>query len=221
MKAYSIIILLLLNSLSIISQEKINGIYCVDYQSEGSYKCINFKKDSTFHYETGGCLGIDNYSDGEYSFRNNILTLNHNKTLIKDTIRSFYEEKKWINDTNEITLKFLVKDKNNNVIPYINVFILKEKKGSTTNFEGKSELIIKKSSEDKIITIRYLGYKELNIPIKGYLNYSFEVFLAEKSSNIGIAIKNQIDKLKISEFGKNYFIATDKKDRKIKWVKNK
>jgi len=201
-------------------QTKLDGVYSNLMPLQEHYNYYKFNQDGTFEYHIGASLGDDKYGLGEYTFKNNILILNYNKT--KPLKKGYYIPEFWNNKTDSVEVYLNFYDSEHQPIPYVNV-IYKDSlqkngyNGGSADKFGEIRLSYSKSKESLELKCSILGFDQYKFVIDKTNNYQINVFLTKQG--FGIPIYKQIDTLKIVEFGENYFISKEKPDKRIKWVK--
>ena len=160
-----------------------------------------FKKNNTFEYHSGGCLGDDEFGKGHYLIKNDSLILNYDLTEL--SYKSYHKIKEYYNSKDSVTLKVIVKDFKQNPIVNAETYILKENKGYIIDSKGEAIFNLKKENEDFILDVSIVGYESYNMKLSKLKNYIIAVFLKQES-NVPKAIKDEIVKYKIIEISEQY-----------------
>lgn len=211
------------------SQTNINGTFCIDYDLKDFSVCFKFEKNKSFKYEYSGDLGLAEFGKGEYSFIDNKLILNYNKT--EPVKVGYHISKIWTNNRDTINIRFNLYDFDNNPISYANI-VFKDslyKQGykmlALDNKEGKASITLKKDLSElefQISSMEYgipssLYHSIYKLRINKNYNHDISVFLPKAES--GLPILNQIDTLIIDKKKPKYFTVKNKDESITTWKK--
>ncbi len=210
-------IFFLLISPSLFGQKELNGTYSDLAPLQEHYRHYSFNKKGSFEYHSGASLGDDYYGFGHYSISNDLLILNFD-SIPEIVLSGYYQFKHWTNNQDNISLKFKVYDLNKNKLSGAAILVPSEKLGSLIQ-DGKGELELPTKSIKQVekLRISLLGYETQELVFDRGFNYEFEIYLKESSS--GTAIINQIDTLKINQWGDDFFEVKGKGNKSVLWKK--
>lgn len=198
-------------------QKEINGMYSDLAPLQEHYSYYSFNKEGTFEYHSGASLGDDYYGFGHYAISNDFIILNFD-SIPEIESSGYYQFKRWTNDQDNISLKFNVYDLNKNKLSGAAIVIPSEKFGTLIQGgKGELELPTKNIKQVEKLRISLLGYETQELVFDRSFNYEFEIYLRESSS--GTAIINQIDTLKITQWGDDFFEVKGKGNKVILWKK--
>lgn len=163
-----------------------------------------FKKDNTFRYDFGGCLGYT-YGTGKYE-------------ISGDTIRFIYDEgvelpkgkieiSKIRDIQDSIIINMLVKDSvDHELLPFYSAGIYQSEQlvgGFEGNAKGELEIMLPSSDLDYKIELVYVGYPKFNFFIKEAGQYSAVVYL---SSNFDSRRTRIVEEFKLITLNRKEFI---------------
>lgn len=214
-KVIQISLSILCCSLSLFGQKELNGTYSDLGPLQEHYRHYSFNKEGTFEYHSGASLGDDYYGFGHYSISNDLLILNFD-SIPEIESSGYYQFKHWTNNQDNISLKFKVYDLNKNKLSGAAIVVPSDKLGSLIQ-DGKGELELPTKSTKQVekLRISLLGYETQELVFNRGFNYEFEIYL--KQSSNGTAIINQIDTLKITQLGDDFFEV--KGNKSVLWKK--
>lgn len=84
------------------------------------------------------------------------------------------------NSQQDILLKGLIYDENNRPVKYANIGILDGTEGTVTDTNGLYSLTISSYLENDIIKISSIGYEDLEIPVKDFINQHKKIYLLSR-----------------------------------------
>jgi hypothetical protein len=202
---------------SLFGQKELNGTYSALAPLQEHYRHYSFNKKGSFEYHSGAGLGDDYYGFGHYSISNDLLILNFD-SIPEIESSGYYQFKHWTNNQDNISLKFKVYDLNKNKLSGTAILVPSDKLGSLIQ-DGKGELELPTKSTKQVekLRISLLGYETQELVFNRGFNYEFEIYLKESSS--GTAIINQIDTLKITQWGDDFFEVKGKGNKSVLWKK--
>ncbi|CEN34366.1 hypothetical protein ACILDT_06025 [Capnocytophaga canis] len=188
---------------SMFSQKALEGRFV------GNTNWYQFHTDNTFDYADVGELGIKKEGRGHYTLTKDSLILKYDLTEIP--FSGYHITKSYVNSKDSIDIKFVVYDFYKVPLPNTEIFISKGKGGAKnvyTDKNGFAKLTLAKEEELSFILVSY-GECMHKIPeVYLFLNYEIDVYLTKKAFtepfDRGKAIKNEIQKFKITKHKKDY-----------------
>ncbi len=199
-----------------IAQVKLEGTFCVDYDLNDVYRCLEFQGEGKFEYHTGSDLGDESYGMGQFSFDKDYLILDYNDTPPKEA--GYFKYSYWESKSDSMEIVLRGRNLNKINIRNGNVLVLPENYILKMDGEGKLGFKIKKGAKANKLIVSSLGYKKLEIVLNHPYNYNIQAYL-EKAYE-GNPIKNQRDTLRIVEVGESFFKTKSKNDEIINWTKH-
>lgn len=205
------------------AQTNISGTYNIpNYTVDGGeYTKITFLKNGTFKKEISGEFGTYYYGNGDYSFINDKLILNFNKTEPQRT--GYHFSKIWMNKLDYIKVNFHFFDFDNIPLPYVNVIYQDTLSkngfsGVAANEKGLAVVNLKRDRTKIQFKISNLAFNQYELTIDKNYNYDISVFLQKEGH--GLPILDQIDTLEIVKNKPKYFTVKNKNGSISTWKKS-
>jgi hypothetical protein len=146
--------------------------------------CIKFYIDGTFEYKMWHCTGT-NKGKGEYLIKNGKLKLvfNRKDSLINQSSIVLKKESTTESQENPIVKVQVFELLDSNKLQFASIYLtdtlLNDSiiRGITTDSLGIARLSLENSN---LLTILFVGYEKVEIPIKNSINLNIKIFLAER-----------------------------------------
>jgi len=167
------------------AQTRLDGEYCKN-DGKGWFEsdCIKLNLDGTFEYSMWHCTGT-NKGNGTYTIRNGKLNLNFSSPDSLESLTSKVEMNQYdLNENQEASIRVTLYDRlDSTKIQFANIVLSDSSKtnsgirGTSTDSLGTGVLKIDNAN---LLTITFIGYERLEIPINNNKNIELTVGLAQK-----------------------------------------
>lgn len=201
----SLFFLFLFFSLNLFCQEEFKGKYFKKEKLHSFYSSYTFLNDNVFRYESGGDLGADFFGKGHYNIVNDSLVFNYDLTRLND--KSYHKSKEYYNNNDSVNVKINLLDfKLKPVLANIQAWSYPLYQSTESGNNGEILFRFKKGKQKIEVYLVGENIEQYIVNLNTDRNYEVNVYL--KKVNLfqnAKLIKDQITKIKISDFKSNYY----------------